>query len=522
MNEITSHVVPTKVAELLLEDLAQALDIPASRYEAAERSYKSVGRWLERPESVFRRVKTTIYPQGSFRLGTVIRPLNDAEDYDLDVVCDVNITKNQLSQEELKQLLGAEIKSYAKAHGMTAPDEARRCWTLNYADGAQFHMDVLPAVPDGERQRRLIEGLRLRNEWAELSVGITDTKHPNFHVRCDDWPVSNPKGYSEWFRSRMKSVFEARRRAIALAEAKVNIEEIPEYRVKTPLQFAIQILKRHRDIRFSENPDDRPISIIITTLGALAYEQETTLGGALYGMLERMDRHIAYRDGTAWIPNPTDPRENFTDKWATNPELKKAFFEWLEMARADFAAAASLSDIDQLADVLAPRMGRLLVESVANKHKLSGGLRSAISFAKKAVSAKVRRILDAPHRKPVIWPELARGSVRFNSATAERNGFRTRTFSNDADALTKNYSLIFEAVTDIPEPYKVYWQVVNTGEEARRAKDLRGGFDDGYVKAGRLIRRESTRYEGSHSIECFIVKDGYCVARSGPFIVNIA
>ena len=32
--------------------------------------------------------KITIYAQGSFALGTVIKPITDTEDYDLDLVCE--------------------------------------------------------------------------------------------------------------------------------------------------------------------------------------------------------------------------------------------------------------------------------------------------------------------------------------------------------------------------------------------------------------------------------------------------
>ena len=81
--------------------------------------------------------------------------------------------------------------------------------------------------------------------------------------------------------------------------------------------------------------------------------------------------------------------------------------------------------------------------------------------------------------------------------------------------------MTFEAITNIPKPYKVYWQVVNIGPEAKAANGLRGGFDEGFVTKGKLTRKESTRYMGTHSIECFIVKNGYLAARSGQFIVNI-
>lgn len=41
------------------------------------------------------------------------------------------------------------------------------------------------------------------------------------------------------------------------------------------------------------------------------------------------------------------------------------------------------------------------------------------------------------------------------------------------------------------------------------------------IQEGFLEKRESALYVGAHSMECFIVKDGYCVARSGLFVVNI-
>ena len=88
-------------------------------------------------------VKNGGITQGSFRLGTAIKPLNESEDYDVDSVCEFkSLGKTKLSQEQVKAKLGVEVKAYAKAQGMTNPvDEGRRCWKLQYADGAQFHLD---------------------------------------------------------------------------------------------------------------------------------------------------------------------------------------------------------------------------------------------------------------------------------------------------------------------------------------------------------------------------------------------
>jgi len=141
-------VRPTHIGEELISDLADALDIPVERYASADRSYKSVCSWLERPESRFAQVQINAYTQGSFRLGTVIRPVNGDEHYDLDIVCEFSISKLARTQKSLHDDLGHELRSYAARHSMEAPSPWRRCWTLNYSDSAQFHMDWSePRVP---------------------------------------------------------------------------------------------------------------------------------------------------------------------------------------------------------------------------------------------------------------------------------------------------------------------------------------------------------------------------------------
>lgn len=504
--------------EELIEDLAKALDIPAERYASADRSYKSVCAWLERPGSRFEHVHIDAYTQGSFRLGTAIRPLSGEEDYDLDIVCEFSVAKTSRTQKQLHDHLGHELRLYAERHGMKPPEGWRRCWTLNYADTAQFHMDVLPAVPDAQRQRLLREARSLSLAFVEKSVGITDSEHDNYRVRSDDWPVSNPNGYAEWFYERMRPVFETRRRAMMLAEAKADVAQIPAFRVKTPLQSAIQILKRHRDVRFSEDSGGRPTSIVVSTLAAHAYQQETTISGALLSILTRMDQFVIRRGDDYWIANPSDPRENFADMWRDEPERKDAFYDWLETARTDFRQAAEQDSVDGFIERLAPRMGRRLVEAAASSRRPPAPRTALAGF----VGRTMQRILDAPHRKPVTWPTLTRGNARIASATYQRRGFRPSAFSNDDAALPKGADLRFVAQTDVPRPYRVFWQIVNTGTEATRARGLRGGFEEATVSSGTLTRQEGTSYSGNHSIECFIVKDGYCVARSGPFIVNIA
>ena len=503
-----------KHTEELLEDLAASLQVPPSRYEAAERSYKAVGDWLCREMSSVCNMDPKVYIQGSFRLGTAIRPISDNEDYDVDLVCELSLPKTQFTQAQLKTLVGGELRAYAEAHQMDEPEEGRRCWTQHYADEAQFHMDVLPALPDAAYKRMLLEGRGLSTEWTETAIAITDKDHPNFKRVSEDWPHSNPKGYANWFYSKMREVFESRRHALAL-EARASVEDIPDYKVHTPLQSAIRILKRHRDKMFAERPDDKPISIILTTLAAHAYEQEPTISGALSSILGKFCTYIRYRNDIAWIPNPTDPAENFADRWEKYPEREQAFYEWLDQAREDFSAIAQTSNRREAIEVLQPRFGRRLMEAVATNRRGSSLVRLASG------ARQLGKFLDPVHRKKPHWKRADQGKVQIKRATFGRTGFRTKVFSSDGEPLLKDCSLIFEASTDIPNPYKVYWQVVNTGQEAKEDYGLRGGFDEGLVTSGELTKNERTLYKGTHSIECFIVKNGYLVARSGQFIVNI-
>jgi hypothetical protein len=316
----------------------------------------------------------------------------------------------------------------------------------------------------------------------------------------------------------MVTVFNARRQMLVM-EARASVEDIPDYKVRTPLQHAIQILKRHRDMMFDDRTDEKPISIILTTLAAHAYQQETTIAAALYSMLQRMDTFIEDRGGVAWIANPTDPAENFADRWQQHPERKDAFYEWLKQARTDFKTAAEALNRDSAFAILEPRVGRRLVEVAQARRK--SVRQGAVKRLASSVGSAAGISLNPAHRQPPPWNPVTQGDVQIERAIAERNGYRPQEFSSDGLALLKHAKLRFEADTNVPKPYKVYWQVVNTGREAEVAGGLRGGFDEGVITAGKLTRRESTLYTGKHSIECFIVKNGLLAARSGQFIVNI-
>ncbi|HPA08562.1 MAG TPA: nucleotidyltransferase [Methanoregulaceae archaeon] len=331
----------------LLNQLLEGLEIPDSAYQKAEERYQDIGNWLGRDNSSCAVHDPHVFPQGSFRLGTAIRPIDMSEPYDLDLACKLQegITKGTHTQQELKYLVGAEIEAYRIARGVKAPrEEKHRCWRLNYADTLSFHMDIVPCIPADETRQCFIEASMRRagaDEYISTSisrhtVSITDDQHPLYKQLCDDWHISNPEGYALWFESRMNQ-------DKMMIMDRAQIDKIPAYKRKTPLQRVVQLLKRHRDWMFRDAPNLKPISIIITTLAARAYHGEEDIISALSGIMERMESFI--NQTTPRVPNPVDPDEDFADKWRM-PQylyLEKNFLDWLAQARDDFRALG-LSD----------------------------------------------------------------------------------------------------------------------------------------------------------------------------------
>lgn len=201
----------------------------------------------------------------------------------------------------------------------------------------------------------------LASRLAYLTVSITDNRHPRYRFICDDWNISNPEGYAQWFENRM-----THGRKVLLEKA-AQVDDIPVFKRKTPLQRVVQLLKRHRDYMFREYQDLKPASIIITTLAARAYNGEDNIVQALKNILGIMGSYInAY---SPKVPNPVNPCEDFADKWSTQKNLEQNFWAWLKQAQTDFELIASSDNVDFFAEQAALKFS-VRVDSEMLKKKL--------------------------------------------------------------------------------------------------------------------------------------------------------
>jgi hypothetical protein len=250
----------------ILQDIATSLDISPSKYKQAVDHYKAVGDWLENGNYTGSNGTPNVYPQGSFRLGTVIRPLKDSKetDYDLDLVCQLAIKKENVTAADLKQMVGKEVKGYSDKNNVKLDEEGRRCWTLEYAeeDGVGFHMDILPSIPTSDVTLIMLNKINVSHQYSKYAIDITEKDKTHNTYSWKDGG-SNPEGYAKWFDNRKicypdymglstrqkQAIYEnTRDKNNRLIFASVN--DVPEPLVRTPLQQSIQILKHHRDIYF--------------------------------------------------------------------------------------------------------------------------------------------------------------------------------------------------------------------------------------------------------------------------------
>ena len=351
-------------SDKLFDKIADELDISPSLYKTAVEHYTAIGNWLDEINltDVFKgsedpipagKIRAEIFPQGSFALGTVVKPWRNGEEqeYDIDLVFQLDLEVGTKQAYALKKAVGERLKSHG-SYSQILKEEGKRCWTIAYAEhnNIQFHLDILPAL-NGQSISR--------TPYRNSAISISDKVDSNLY----QWLPSNPRGYAEWFKEKNFIAFNRivdseRKKKLSMETISATVHDVPDQFIRTPLQRAIQILKRHRDVRFSGIPNEKekPISMIITTLAALSYDNEESISFTLENIINKL---LSYKsllcngrapinmpklieltaDGKWIIRNPVCFEENFADKWHLDGHKRaKAFFQWLDWLEQDMAA----------------------------------------------------------------------------------------------------------------------------------------------------------------------------------------
>jgi hypothetical protein len=163
----------------LLFDICEALQLTPTQHQKAVDRYSAIARTLDGPDSPFNQIESNLYPQGSMRLGTTVKPIDGP--HDLDFVCEFNVSHTSVNP---MGLLNAMYRVFAE-HGVYGGmvELKKRCVRIVYKD--EFYLDILPACRDHGN-------------------GGTCIQVPDRDLR--NWTPSNPITYATWFENATRHV----------------------------------------------------------------------------------------------------------------------------------------------------------------------------------------------------------------------------------------------------------------------------------------------------------------------------
>ena len=120
------------IKDLLLTEVAVAIQLPPSLYRLATERIETLAAWLERPESELAGRISLIYPQGSMAINATIASCLDRDEFDIDIIVQLLAT----GFANAKQVLDALYTSIKGGPGSRYYQVTRRnsrCVTVQYA-----------------------------------------------------------------------------------------------------------------------------------------------------------------------------------------------------------------------------------------------------------------------------------------------------------------------------------------------------------------------------------------------------
>jgi hypothetical protein len=330
-----SHVTASANAELdqVLEILCELLQPTPTLWADAQQKYNSVGEWLSAPSSIpavgrkLHQLRPEIKYQGSALLETVVRPWA-REEFDVDLLCILKTDRTHHPDPmEVYELVAERLAEHATYRRLM--ERKDRCIVLNYS--GQFHLDIVPAIPQFVNGTKLFIPDRSKSAW----IG------------------TDPFGYAGWFfgRTPVTEMFLEQTRARADVEP---LEPAKRACDISPLQRTTQLLKRRRDLFFSRCGDG-PKSIALTTLAAKHYGGQAMCTDALIGVLDGIQWEINQSNGILQIPNPVDPSENLGRHW--NARSYSKFQSFVKQFCRELRELLAMSGWDRITEALEAMFG---------------------------------------------------------------------------------------------------------------------------------------------------------------------
>lgn len=341
----------TDPLDILLADVAIRIQLSATDYNTVVQRYETINRWIERDASPLKDRVQLFYPQGSMAIGAAIASRLTTDEFDLDIVAQLDLPEHS-NPKYVLDLLYTAINGFPGSRYYGKTRRNTRCVTVQYHD--RMHLDVTPMV-----RRPLTND---RESWI-------------FHHRPEDPAerpqrlVANPYGFAEWFNDNTPvdrdfvSAFEAREREYWNMQARADSDPVPAQEAafqKSRAVIVLQLLKRWRNVLFEDRSVRRPPSVVFSKLVADASNHTGNLSQELLLQAQHMllTFQRAQEEGNlVHIVNPVCLSDELTDRWPGDLATQSAFIDDLQSLVHTIAILVSGIPLDRMKDVMVGLFG---------------------------------------------------------------------------------------------------------------------------------------------------------------------
>ncbi len=303
--------------DAILADIAINCQLPPSLFSKAVDRYEAVRAHIERPGSPLEGKVACFYPQGSMGIDATISIRGTDDEYDLDIVAELEIP-DAVTPEQALDILEKALEDYP----VTKVIRQTRCVTLKYAD--RMHLDITPSR-------------RLRTLKERESVIFHSKKGSSRNEQL--LVPANSFAFVNWYRMRTplerRFAYEFNRRLYDHAgiefRADAEVHDVPKQTpliVKSVTTVAHQLIKRFRNILYITATGRIPPSVMLACHAGHAASPGMTLSDMVVRQARWTTRAIndAERDNSLIdVRNPEWSEDKFTDRWPENRKQQQEF-----------------------------------------------------------------------------------------------------------------------------------------------------------------------------------------------------
>lgn len=384
--------------DALLADIAINIQLPPGLHEQATDRYEAVRRYIERRGSPLENLVLRFYPQGSMAIDATISTRGTDDQYDLDIVAELDIDPHA-EPDAVLRTLQESLKDYP----VTRIERQTRCVTLYYADG--MHLDVTPSARlAGSNDRE-----------SHIFHAKPSKPGDQYHVPMNAW------GFCRWYsvrtpiEPRFAKAFN--RRLLDAYGYSVNadaeVDDVPDQcplTVKSTATVALQLLKRFRNITYADYAGRIPPSVMMSYFAG----QASRPGVGLAEMVILQCRAIALalrqassRRAKVMVCNPVFGSDVFTDRWPESVAQQEEFaYRLMDLAEGLEAIRRGDHSLEAVQDWLRDRFGeRVVTRSIKLMNDRTG---RAVRLAQQSYTPKGGLYVPAAPAIVVSAPAAAR------------------------------------------------------------------------------------------------------------------